>query len=1210
MSLLPIVGFELAHHLRRISTWVYFALLSSFSFLFACALGGAFPGSQAGVAGTDGHVFVNSPYVIASLVTQFSVFGMLITVAICGHAGYRDFGDRMHPLVFTTPASKWSLLIGRFAATLFVNLFVFSGLAIGWYLGSFWPGLEADQFQPHRLQYYVSPYLLFVFPNLLFAGAIFFGLAALTRQRLPHFLGGVILLAGYLIANTLAGDVENTTLAALLDPFGLQAFFAQTQYWTTVEKNGSTLSLSGLLLINRLIWCPIGLFILGVTGWFFQFRQEAFPGRCRKEPTTSATLDDHVTASPRRSGIDLPKVRREFGRATWWAQFLVTLRRSFLDIIANVYFVVIMTVGVLFLLAAATQVGTLYGTTTYPVTYQVLEALSAAFALFLLITITFYAGELVWHERDVEIDQVIDTTPSSNAIPYLAKLTALLSILAGLLGVVLVAGVLTQLVKGYTNLELSLYLRELYGVQLPHYVLLVVLALAIQALVNHKYVGHFLMVAYFFSGDLTVLLGFEHHLWTYNSTPGTSYSDMADYGWSLGTYWWFKLPWIAVALLLAILSNLFWVRGRDTNAGWRLALARLRFRAPVAVASGLTLLAALGLGGFVFYNTNVLNTYRNSDDVRQLRVRYEKDYRQYLGMPQPRFTAMSVEVDLYPETGDLATRGQTTLKNKTAAPIPEIHLQLSTDAEVGSIEWNRETRLTTNDEELGYRVYRLATPLDPGEEIELAFDLTYEQRGFPNGGLNTRVVGNGSFVHSPDIFPSIGYDERGELGNDRQRSRSGLPVRERMRDLDDPEGRKNNYVSIDSDWVDFEAVVSTVPDQIAIAPGYLQKEWTENGRRYFHYAMDSPIINFTSFLSARYEVARDNWNDVAIEVYHHPAHHYNVDRMIEAVKKSLDYYTVAFSPYQHRQVRIIEFPRWAAFAQAFPNTIPYSEAIGFITRVDEGDIDYPFYVTAHEIAHQWWAHQVIGANVQGSTMMSETFSQYSALMVMEKEYGEDAIGRFLRYELDMYLHGRSLEAKKEVPLLRVENQHYIHYQKGSLVMYRLRQLLGEDVVNEALKSYIEEVGFQEPPYTTARDFLAQLRAVTPPKYQETVTDLFERVVLYENAVEEATWVENVDGGYEVELTFTAKKLHADELGEQTEVELGDWIEIGVRDSLYRLLYRELHHVSEAETRLTLTVPKRPWTVSVDPLCLLVDRDPNDNEIRVREKKEGSGGGTG
>ena len=258
---------------------------------------------------------------------------------------------------------------------------------------------------------------------------------------------------------------------------------------------------------------------------------------------------------------------------------------------------------------------------------------------------------------------------------------------------------------------------------------------------------------------------------------------------------------------------------------------------------------------------------------------------------------------------------------------------------------------------------------------------------------------------------------------------------------------QNNYIAYDADWIDFETTISTTPEQIAIAPGYLQKDWIEDGRRYFHYKMDSKMLNFYSFISAEFEVAKDSWNGIAIEVYYHKDHDYNVDRMIKGVKRSLDYYTKEFSPYQFKQVRIIEFPRTSGgFAQSFANTIPYSEAIGFIAEVDEENedgVDYPFSITAHEVAHQWWAHQVIGANVQGATVMSESMSEYSSLKVLEKEYGQDKMRIFLKDALDRYLIGRTLESRKEKPLIYNENQQYIHYNKGSLVLYALSDYIGE-----------------------------------------------------------------------------------------------------------------------------------------------------------------------
>ena len=413
----------------------------------------------------------------------------------------------------------------------------------------------------------------------------------------------------------------------------------------------------------------------------------------------------------------------------------------------------------------------------------------------------------------------------------------------------------------------------------------------------------------------------------------------------------------------------------------------------------------------------------------------------------------------------------------------------------------------------------------------------------------------------------------------------------------------NTYIAADSDWIDFAATVSTSADQIAIAPGYLQREWEEGGRRYFRYEMDAKILNFFSFLSARYEVRRDRYEDVAIEVYYHPGHDYNVDRMIDAVKKSLAYFEANFSPYQHRQVRILEFPRYATFAQSFPNTIPYSEAIGFIARVvdEEEDIDYPFYVTAHEVAHQWWAHQVIGGNVQGATMLSESLAQYSSLMVMEQEYGAAQMRKFLKHELRRYLQGRSRETKKEMPLMLVENQQYIHYQKGSLVFYALKDYFGEDVVNAALRELIAAHAFKGPPFPTSRALVDILRAKAPAKYAYMIEDLFETITLYDNKVIAAEFSERDDGRFDVTIEAGVRKLRADELGNEEAAPLDDWVEVGVfaaakegEGDLGEPLYLEKRRFTAEEETIELVVDERPAQVGVDPYHKLIDRHIKDN----------------
>ncbi|RZK27366.1 MAG: hypothetical protein EOO57_22905, partial [Hymenobacter sp.] len=335
-----------------------------------------------------------------------------------------------------------------------------------------------------------------------------------------------------------------------------------------------------------------------------------------------------------------------------------------------------------------------------------------------------------------------------------------------------------------------------------------------------------------------------------------------------------------------------------------------------------------------------------------------------------------------------------------------------------------QATLVLNDTTAGLRLYRLARPLAPGDSIPLTLSLDYRELGFPNAGSNTDIVENGTFVSS-GYLPSLGYRENPELSSDKDRKNYGLRPKPRMARVNDLKARQNTYISTDADWIRFATTVSTEPDQTALALGYLQKEWVRNGRRYFAYKMDRPMLNFYTFLSARYQKYTDKWVDSAggrtlpIEIYYHAGHEYDLKRMAAGAKEALSYCSKNFSPYQHQQLRILEFPGYQGFAQSFANTVPFSESIGFIAKVDDNDpedVDYPFYVAAHEVAHQWWAHQVIGGNVQGSTLMAESLAEYSALMVLKHHYGLASMQKFLKLDLNRYLSGRAFEQKKEVPL--------------------------------------------------------------------------------------------------------------------------------------------------------------------------------------------------
>ena len=1125
------------------------------------------------------------------------MFGVIVMAAVMGRAIQQDAEYRSHHFFFTSPISKFDYLGGRFAGAFGVLLLIFASIGIGAWFATLLPGMDAERMGPNLWLSYLTPYAFILLPNALLVGSIFFFISALTKKMLPVYIGSVLLLIGYLISLQLLRDIDNKTIAALIDPFGATAVGRLTEYWTVADRNTRLISLEGVLLWNRLLWLSAASAVAAFGFWRFSFAgfaNERAAGKAKKLVDVPADIDRApemrlATATITTAGIGmLPQLV--------WLNFRETIK--------NIYFGVLVFAGILFLIFASTTLGNLFGTQTWPVTYQMTGLLGGTFGLFMLIIIAFYAGELVWRERDNRLDQILDATPVPTWLPLMSKLLALMMVPLLLQLLLMLCGMTIQAFKGYFNFEIGLYLKELLGLQLLEYWMICALAIAIHSVVNQKYLGHFLMIVYYIVISFASGLGFEHNLYKYGAIPSATYSDMNGFGHFLPRLFAFEAYWTAAAILLTITAYLLWTRG--TVSGWRarLVMARGRFTGGVMATTAIASLLFVGLGGFIFYNTNVLNKYQNSAAGQQQQADYEKQYKETAKLPQVRITAVSVKTDLYPSEQRLRMTGSYKLKNKNEQPVNDVLLGFLDDSLViHQLTFDVPTELVSDDKKLGIKRYRLKTPMAPGAEAMLNFDLEQVTNGFANSGSNTSVVFNGTFVNGRSILPVIGYQEGGELSRDQDRKKYGLLPKERMRDRDDPEGLKSNYISNDADWIAFDTVVGTEDDQIAVAPGYLQKEWKENGRRYFSYKMDVPILNFFAYQSARYAVKKDKWRDVSIEVYYHPGHEYNLDRMIASTKASLEYFSEAFGPYQHKQFRILEFPRYANSAQAFPNTIPYSEGIGFIARVrdgDEKDVDYPYYVTAHEAAHQWWAHQVIGGAVQGGTMLSETLAQYSALMVMKKKYGEARMQKFLAYEMDRYLTGRAFEQKREMPLARVENQQYIHYNKGSVVMYALQDYIGEANVNKALKALIEESAYKGPPYPNSTTFLKHIRAVTPPHLQYVIDDMFENIVLFDNRTTKATYKELPAGRFEVTMKITAKKRKADKLGKEEDAPLADWIDVGVLDEKGVPIFLEKRKFDKEENEITVIVDRKPAKAGIDPMNKLIDRRPKDNAIAVEK----------
>ncbi|MEO8133921.1 MAG: M1 family aminopeptidase [Betaproteobacteria bacterium] len=1159
--------------------------------------------------GGRGNVNVNSPLAILQTVAILNVFAIFVVTAFVANVVIRDDETGFAPILRATRIRKFDYLMGRFIGAIAVAFLVIASVPLGILIGSWMPWVDSERIGPFVAGHYLYALFVYGFPTLLVTGAAFFALATATRSMMWTYVGAVATVVLFLASRLLLRDPAYDTLSALADPFGIGALSLATKYWTASDRNTLLPPFTGLLLYNRLLWTGIAIALFGVAYWVFRFET---PGsRAAKAGAKTPPGDEAVSAT---AAAAKPLARPDASRATRWQQFLALTRFDMRFVFKSPAFFVLLAIGVMNAYGGMSQTVGFRGTEYFPVTRAMIIALEGTFSIIPVIIAIYYAGEMVWHDRERRIHEIVDATAAPDWAFVAPKVLAVALVLLATYAVAAITGMVFQLAYGYTRFEPLAYLLWFIVPGLVSALLLATLSVFVQALVPHKFVGWAVMLVYLVGTITLNNLGFEHSLYNYAGEPNVPLSDMNG----MGRFWmaraWFQAYWLAFATMLLVAAHLLWRRGVDTRLRPRLARVRYRLH---GTAGGILAVAAvvwIAVGAWNFYNTNILNEYRTEPQEEKRLADYEKALLPFDKIVQPRITDVKLNVNIEPGQVRVTTEGSYAIENRTGAPMPAVHVRWTRPLKIQKLEIDGG-KLNKEYHEFEYRIYDFDPPLQPGEKRTIRFTTLLEERGFPNARPLTRIVENGTFVSNFQVAPMLGMGRDALLQDRVKRRKQGLPAELRLPKLEDPAATANHYLRHDSDWVNAEITVTTDADQTPVAPGTTVSDTVAGTRRTIVTRTEAPIHNYFSMQSAHYALQKDAWTGkdgrkVDLAVYYHPPHNHNVQRMLDAMKASLQLFSEQFSPYQFNQARIIEFPAYASFAEAFAGTVPYSEGIGFIqnhkAEKDDEKIDLVTYVTAHEIGHQWWAHQVIGAEKQGMTMLSESFAQYSALLVMEKLYGKEQIRKFLKNELDAYLRSRGGEVVEELPLARVENQQYIHYRKGSLVMYWLKEVVGEDAVNRALQKLLAEFAFKPAPYPATTDFLRLLRAEAGPQHEQLITDLFEKITLYDMKATDATAKKLADGKYEVTFTVDGKKLYADGKGKETEAPLDEPFDIGVfteepgkkgyrRESV---LLTDRQPMKTGKQTITLTVDKLPKFVGVDPFNKRIDRNSDDNVTRV------------
>lgn len=1194
MKLWSIFQFELAYHVRATSTWLYLGVLLVFTIVMD---GLTTPG--------DGVIINNTFHIIATVVLGGFIW-LVIGGSLAGEAAARDVQTRIHPLTYAQPVSKRAYLAGRFLAVFAVNALLVLFLPVGVLFSFYALGIDQDGFGAFTLLPYLNVYFFIALPNAFIVTGLQFSLAALSRSVASSYFASFLLaFLAQIFAITVAKLFGNWDLVKLLDPVGISGIMGnEMQTWTASDKNTRLLPLDGMLLWNRILWVGIAIAFLSFTYIRFNFSNIGAERVSRFSFWRRRQNDRTVMENPiaRTKAIEVPQVNRQFGFSMYLYQTAKIALVSFGKIARNAAGLTLVAAIALISVFFTERIISQFNIQILPSTQQVLMYLATPLSninspwVVIPLLILYFSAQLVWSERESRLTDIADATPVHEWVLFSGKFLGLALIIIVWMTLMIIGGILMQLRAGYANIEIGLYIRILLGLQLTNYLLFAMLSLVVHIIVNQKYISHLVMLVVLMFIAFPSAFGVEHTMLIFGSDPGWSYSDMRGFASTLGPWLWFKLYWVAWALLLAVAARLLWARGREHNFSDRLRFLKRRF----TKSTTWVVVAALGLlvicGGFIFYNTNVVNAYRTSTDMLELKAEYEQRYGQYRNVVQPEIIATRLHVGIFPEEQELEIRGAYTLFNRDSVSIDTIHIGSYSGSPISKLRFNRAGTQLISDEALGYYIYRLNEPLNPGDSIQLTFVVHYQQLGFGHKLENPLVVENGTYFTNYDLLPAIGYQRQREIKDPVKRKELNLPARPVLASLFDSVARKKSLMTGQNS---FEAIVSTSANEVAVAPGALIKSWTENNRSYFHYKTDNPIGTEFAILSGDYALHESNWNNVAIKVYHHANHTHNLDRMLRSVKASLEYFTQQFGPYPYGHLTLVERAGSGGGASADASMINYGETYALMNPDDSPNgLDLPFYIMAHEVAHQWWGlSRLTPAHVEGAGVLIEGLAVYSGMQVLEEIYGDGHLQRYVDFLHSEFEMPRSLAT----PGLLQANESFLYYRKGGLAMYALSKYVGKEKVNMALKNLLEKRTSEEIPKPTTIDLSRELQAVTPDSLQYLLHDWFEANTYWRLKAKQSSASQVDSSIWNVTLRIHAQKIVVDSAGNESEVHMNDWLQVGVyegNDSSSTPLYLRMHRISSGEQTITIRVPRQPSHAGIDPNHLTIDVRRDDNMIEI------------
>ena len=1029
----------------------------------------------------NADLLMNSSAVVYKNLAALGIIQVIITAMITTPVLYKELQFKTGQWLFTSPMKEKRFFIAKFVSAFGINALIALGGMIGVLLTPFVGIGEPHRFGDAPLEHLLLGYVLLTLPNLLLLVSVSFFSIVYFKRTIVAFFAVLFTVMLFLIAQMTSEASGATAIIQILDPFAFVATSASIDTMDTLQRNDGLLHLTDLLMANRLLWLGVSLVLFALALYRFSFKYFLIENvKTSTKPTQKPT--DKISYIAQKP---LEAMTYEFGFVHHLKKLFTLSGLELKTIVRNtgfkvaLFIIVLLNIGQNLLWNETHYIGA-----TYPMT-SVMTYFSIIYGIFMMMLMMIWAGELFFKDRVVNFWQINDTAPLPLWVMTLSRLIAISTLALIFALIFLTCGIATQLIKGAFGLiDWELYAVNLLGHYFGwfNYFSYIALAFFVAGVIKHRHLTHIIGVSVL----CITLLGFELGLieqviYGYSFTPGVEdYSQISGYGaYGIGAKW-YALMWGLLAMCFILLGLIFWRRGNHSfwsglkgkNAEFSKAIYGV-----VAVCFALFLATRF----FIIEQVNGKGNFVHQAVQDEESALYEKKFAHLKTLPHPKYKALDLDIDLYPDERKAMYEAKITLDNSAKSEVLYLDFEEFITVEALSLEGEPLERLSFDET---YNVSSWQIPKDKAT-IELTLKATKHYQGFVQDEAQADLLPNGSLAELKAFLPHIGFDDGERLQKNRDRDDHALErLKSRKAPVNDPIASLQNSLSPDALPLKGEITVSTNLEQKALSSGRLTKAWQEDNRNFYRYDMSAPSAPNLIIASAVYETKNFEHQGIDIGIYYDENLDFNIELYEKSIAKGIDFVNEHLGEFPYEKLNIAQINHYQEDFYATPNFIAISEKEGWYAHTDTlKERAYIYQSTIAQLIKQWLYANVLIANVQGYDMLTVALPNALSLKALQNTLGQEAVALIVQTKQDSYDKEKNNDANQQQPLLYSDGADYVAINKGAIVLFEAIEQMGFERFKTLLQTFVEE---NQKQYVSFEAFYKEMR----PYLSETLDRAF------------------------------------------------------------------------------------------------------------------------